>query len=107
MAVQINDPRVLDGEEKDIAVQQYDGQGRGYAMDESGVELNLKDAIAAERADHQETVWQAVKKHPTSVGWSLVMSLLVIGESLTTFRGLHCTHLDPRRGFRLGSGRGS
>lgn len=71
--------------EKDIqAIDQIpeldDRLRRRYATDENGVELKLRDAITAERADHEESVWTAVKRHPTSVAWSLVVSLLVIGK---------------------------
>ncbi|ORX37158.1 general substrate transporter [Kockovaella imperatae] len=106
----------IDNNEKDIQAIDPSGQIHGvirqYGVDDHGVELKLRDAITAERADHEETVWQAVKRHPTSVAWSLVVSMLVIGEAfdsdltgglnaMPAFRRHFGKYVDEKSGYQI------
>ncbi|KAF2672091.1 general substrate transporter [Microthyrium microscopicum] len=40
------------------------------------------DARLATEAEHQETLWESIRKHPTAVGWSMFFSL---GTIMTAF----------------------
>jgi hypothetical protein len=42
---------------------------------------NNRDAISAEKAEHDQTIWHAVKNNRQAVLWSIIVSMCVVMES--------------------------
>lgn len=75
-------------------------------------DLNLKDAIVAEAAEHNETAWQSIKAHPQAIFWTFVFSCLVIMEAfdndlmgaliaMPTFRKKYGYYVSESAGYQV------